>query len=235
MTHKILFPIILVVLAVLFVGCNSTTEPIAPPGQDDNIQQELPGPPPPPGQSIPGETDPLKVTVYRSADSGKVPFQVTFTTEITGGVEPYNCAWDFDTDGITDAVKLNPTPLFAAAGIYYVSLTIEDDFGSKAVETFEVEALEPTPNPVIIAIPPSGSAPLDVNFIAEDSTPQVGASLVEYRWDFDDDGIWDVVTSENDGNTSWTFFNPGNYYPVLRVYDNLGLWEETSFHILVDF
>ncbi len=233
--HKIFIPIILVALAVVFVGCNATSEPIAPPGQDQNNQQNLPGPPPPPGQTIPGDTEPLGVTVYRSADAGKVPFLVTFTTEAVGGLEPYKFIWDFDSDGITDAVEPNPSPLYAATGIYYVTLTVEDDFGSQAVETFEIEALEPTPNPVIVAIPPSGSAPLDVNFISEDSTPQVGASLVEYRWDFDADGIWDYVTSENNGNSSWTFDDPGNYYPVLRVYDNLGLWEEASIHILVNF
>lgn len=232
--YKLFMPIILVVLAVFIVGCNSTTIPIAPPGQNPDNQGDLPGPPPP-GDTIPGDTDPLQVEVFRSADSGKVPFQVTFTTVITGGTEPYNTIWDFDTDGITDATKPNPTPLFASPGIYYISLTVTDGFGTMASETFEIEALVPTPNPVIIAIPPSGSAPLDVNFISEDSTPQVGASLVEYRWDFDDDGVWDVVTSENDGNSSWTYVDPGNYYPVLRVYDNLGLWEETSFHVLVEF
>ena len=227
--------IILSLVTGIFLSCNSTGTPINPPGQDDNQLPELPGPPPPPTIPDPGDTDPIRISVARDQDMGKVPFQVTFTPEVTGGVLPYVYRWDFDSDGLTDAIDEIVSPNYVAPGIYFVTLTIEDDSGAQAVEVFEIEALEPTPNPVIKAIPAEGSAPLDVNFISQDSTPQAGASIVEYRWDFDDDGVWDYITTENDGNTSWTFNEPGNYYTVLRVYDNLGFWEETSFHVLVDF
>jgi len=227
--------IILSVFTGFFISCNSTGIPITPPGQDDNQQHNLPGPPPPPGQTEYGDTDPIRISVARDREMGKVPFQVTFTPEVTGGVLPYIFKWDFDSDGITDAVDEIVSPNYVAPGIYFVTLTIEDDSGAQAVEVFEIEALTPTPNPVIKAIPSEGPAPLNVNFIAQDSTPQAGASIVEYRWDFDDDGVWDFITTEGNGNTAWTFNEPGNYYPVLRIYDNLGFWEETSTHILVKF
>jgi PKD repeat protein len=214
-------------------GCNSTSIPIAPPGQDDNPNQNLPGPPVPDNPQ-PGDTEPLQVDVLKDKDSGKVPLKVTFTSVVTGGTEPYSYAWDFDSNGITDAIDPNPDALYASPGIYIATLTVEDDGGTISKDQVEIEACSPTPNAVADAIPMQGPAPLDVNFIAQNSTPQAGASIVEYRWDFDADGVWDYIDTAT-GNTAWTYDDPGNYYPVLRVKDNLGFWEETSLHIIVSF
>lgn len=221
----------------MLIGCNSTSVPLTPPGQNNNDQQgnQLPNPPPPPGNTVPGDADPVRVNVFKSVDSGKVPLSVTFTSEITGGTEPYKYFWDFDSNGETDAVEANPKALFSSPGMFYVTLTIEDMAGQQGVKKLEIEALEPTPNAVLEAIPSTGKAPLDVTFIAEDSTPQAGASIVKYQWDFDDDGVWDDPATYNSENEVFTYSQPGNYYPVLRIYDNLGYWEEVSLQIIVKF
>jgi PKD repeat protein len=237
LARSIIHLILVAILTGILIGCNSTTTPLNPPNQNDNDQQgnQLPNPPPAPGQTVPGDNDPVRVNVFKSVDSGKVPLNVTFTSDVTGGVTPYKYFWDFDSNGVTDAVDMNPKALYASPGIYHATLTIEDMSGQRGVKTLEIEALNPTPNAVLEAIPSTGKAPLDVTFVAENSTPQAGAAIVKYQWDFDDDGIWDDPSTYNSENEVFTYTQPGNYYPVLRIYDNLGYWEEVSIQIIVKF
>lgn len=216
------------------IGCTTSTEPIAPPDRTPPEQEPVTPGAPQPGAPKDGDHEPLNVRILKSAESGKAPFKVSLTSEVTGGVEPYKYSWDFDSDGSTDAVDPNPDALFASPGIYFIKLTVEDRKGTRGIDTVEVEALFPTPNAEAMAIPSSGRAPLNVNFIAEGSTPQAGASIVEYKWDFNADGIWDYESTST-GNTSYTYNEPGNYYPVLYVKDNLGFWEKTSLKIVVTF
>jgi len=222
----------------MLFGCNSTGQPISPPTASKGGQppsgNNLPNPPNPPTNPEPGNYETLIVDVLPDIDAGKVPLAVEFTSDVSGGKEPYKYFWDFDSNGITDSVDPNPSCVYASPGIYQAKLTIEDDAGAQAVEQLEIEARFPTPNARPAAMPDTGKAPLDINFIAEDSTSQAGASIVEYRWDFQPDGIWDYVDTAT-GNTSFTFDEPGNYYPVLRVKDNLGFWEEASLHVIVVF
>lgn len=238
LTRYFIHLFILVVFAIMLNGCNSSGQPISPPtaskGGTPPSGPNLPNPPTPPSQPQPGDYETLAVDVNIATNVGKVPFNAEFASVVTGGQQPYKYFWDFDSNGVTDSIDPNPSCVYASAGIYTAKLTIEDNAGAQAVEELEIEVRFPTPNARPAALPTEGVAPLDVNFVAEESSPQAGASIVEYRWDFQPDGVWDYIDTTT-GNTMFTYDTPGNYYPVLRVKDNLGFWEEASLQIIVSF
>lgn len=71
------------------------------------------------------------------------------------------------------------------------------------------------------ATPMWGPLPLTVQFDGTSSSDVDPGSILLYRWDLDDDGIFD------DGSTSIvskTFTSAGNHRVRLRVYDSLGAW-----------
>lgn len=68
------------------------------------------------------------------------------------------------------------------------------------------------------ASPLSGPLPLMVNFTGSGSD---NGSIVNYEWDFEGDGVFDYASGAN-GDTSFTYTEPGRFGPVLRVTDNEG-------------
>ncbi|MBI4670285.1 MAG: hypothetical protein HY741_01280 [Chloroflexi bacterium] len=59
--------------------------------------------------------------------SGRAPFTVTFTANVSGGALPYTYAWDFDGDGETDADAAQPAPfVFETPRAYTATLTVRD-------------------------------------------------------------------------------------------------------------
>jgi PKD repeat protein len=67
-----------------------------------------------------------------------------------------------------------------------------------------------------IASPSSGSAPLEVTFDASDSVDEDG-NIVEYAWDFDEDGFYDDAEGIN---VKYIYTKVGTYTAKLRVTDN---------------
>ncbi len=66
---------------------------------------------------------------------------VTFIPTVTGGVPPYDLAWDFGDGNTSDAE--GPTNEYAAAGVYTVALTVTDSEGS-VIDAIQVDAVEVT-------------------------------------------------------------------------------------------
>lgn len=79
--------------------------------------------------------------------------------------------------------------------------------------------------PVITAFsgtPQAGNAPLSVVFSATAEDPD-GGDIIQYRWDFDGDGIFDTATTE--GSVSHRYVVPGDYPVTVMVVDDQ--WEST--------
>ncbi|NOY23156.1 MAG: PKD domain-containing protein [Acidobacteria bacterium] len=72
------------------------------------------------------------------------------------------------------------------------------------------------------AIPEAGNAPLNVVFSATAEDPD-GGGIIQYRWDFDGDGIFDTATTE--GTVSHRYVVPGDYPVTVMVVDDQ--WEAT--------
>src|SRR5690606_11458815 len=72
----------------------------------------------------------------------------------------------------------------------------------------------------------SGALPLQVNFDASSSTDGDG-TIVNYQWDFDGDGIWDLDTGSSP-NALFIYSVAGDFDPKVLVTDNDGASDVAS-------
>lgn len=132
---------------------------------------------------------------------------VEFTNTSTG--EALSYTWDFG-DGNTSNAQ-NPQHTYASYGVFTVRLTVTNSSGSQTVEK-PIEIVEPQPvfEPVTVVFtgaPPSGAAPLTVQF---DSSQTTG-DIATYRWQFGDG------SESTDANPSHTYQANGTYTVTLEV------------------
>lgn len=109
-------------LVLIFLGaCNAFSPALTP----------TPVPTP---THIPATPTPaLTVSIFPDAEqsykqvSGRAPFTVTFTAQVSGGVPPYSYEWDFDGDNQTDSTEKNPSPfVYNLPRAYNAALTVRD-------------------------------------------------------------------------------------------------------------
>ena len=85
-----------------------------------------------------GPVVPLDADFSGEPRTGVAPHNVNFTSEVTGGVEPYDYAWDLDGDGdFDDAFIANPAYTYVDTGRYDVSLRVTDDAATVITVTEE--------------------------------------------------------------------------------------------------
>jgi|GEM_PF-1693738 len=138
--------------------------------------------------------------------SGDYPLEVTFTDISVGNADTW--LWDFgDGDTSTDQ---NPVHTYMDEGVYTVSLTITDQYGSDTeIKTDYITVAAIVAN--FEANPTTGNLPLDVTF-TDLSTGEIDS----WEWDF------------GDGNTSsfqlpvHTYMESGNYNVSLTVTGTAG-------------
>jgi len=131
--------------------------------------------------------------------SGTAPLTVNFTDQSTN--TPTSWSWNFG-DGGTSTVQ-NPSHQYTAAGVYTVTLTATNAYGSDGeTKTNYITVTAPGQPPVaaFVGTPTSGTAPLTVNF-----TDQSTNTPTSWSWNF------------GDGGTS-TSQNPSHQYTAAGVY-----------------
>ncbi len=114
----------------------------------------------------------------------------TFTataTDSDGAVVAY--AWDFDSNGTTDASGSQVTHPFAGPGQKTVTLRVIDDGGESTSVTKEVNVLNQQPTVDFTYSPTVFDSGVNVTFTSSAADPD--GSIVAYRWDFDDDGVFE--------------------------------------------
>ncbi|MCG2826687.1 MAG: PKD domain-containing protein, partial [Thermoplasmatales archaeon] len=128
--------------------------------------------------------------------------------------EIINYTWDFG-DGNT-SYDVNVSHAYSLYGVYTVTLTVKDDWNATGQDTITV---------YVNALPRLNAsvAPIEV-YTYEDVTFNATAYdpdgwIVLYKWDFDNDGIFDYF-SDITGNTTHKYQDDGNYTAVLVVKDN---------------
>lgn len=126
--------------------------------------------------------------------------------------------WDFG-DGSSHRTGLTPTHVYDNPGIYKVTLTVTDTFGASD-----------TDNCVITVLEKENQQPVaDVNgpyYVDEGSPVTLDGSgstdpdndTLQYRWDLDNDGVWDTNWSLNPV-TANTWMDDGTYTVALEIKD----------------
>jgi PKD repeat protein/glucose/arabinose dehydrogenase len=163
-----------------------------------------------------------------SADvtNGDAPLNVNFIgDQSTDDDVVVSYSWDFG-DG-TSSVIANPTHTFNVEGTYTVILTVTDVGGLEDTTTLTITANRVNGAPLAIATANvnQGEAPLEVSFIGDQSTDDVG--IVTYSWNFNDGAI------SSEANPVHTFVNAATYNVVLTVTDSDGLIDNETVIITV--
>jgi PKD repeat protein len=161
-------------------------------------------------------TKAMTVNAKPAADFGFTPASpfagddVAFTPVVSDPEgDDVTLAWDFD-DGAGSAEGA-PTHAFAAPGTYDVVLTATDAHGAVTRVTHPVTVAE-DPGPVpSFAYEPSTPLAGDTVAFTSTSTPSHG-SITSTEWDFDADGLYDVVGSD----AEWRF-EAGVHTVTMRV------------------
>jgi PKD repeat protein len=184
-----------------------------------------------------GETGGPSVDIQVTPDTtGTAPFKVyfdasgtTFGAECGTGTATYS--WNFG-DGSALGTGVTTYHTYTSNGVYTVILTVTDSAGNigygSVVITVEV-AGEVTAVIITTPDPASGTEPFTVGFDASESTTSViGATIVEYTWDFNDE-INDPGSSPEIHNetppisvTSHPYSSDGTYLVQLTVEDSAG-------------
>ncbi|MBU2997459.1 PKD domain-containing protein [Cellulophaga baltica] len=157
--------------------------------------------------------------VTSDVTSGTATLDVQFTgstsTDPDGDTLTY--AWDFG-NGIGTSTTANPSYSYTTAGTYEVSLIVTDNgtpslSSTEATITITVTEDNQAPTASIIANPLSGTAPLDVLFVANANDPDEGT--LTYAWDFGDN-----LGASTEATSIYTFTTAGTYEVSLIVTDN---------------
>ncbi len=154
-----------------------------------------------------------EVNFGASPTQGCVPENVVFTDLSTNG--PTSWAWDFG-DGATSNAQ-HPTHLYMTAGVYTVSLTATNSFGSVMATKTDYIVLGGVPTADFAADGVRGVAPLTVAFT--DLSMQEGTT---WAWDFGDGGASDVQHPTHE------YQAPGVYTVSLVVGNQCGSDEEVK-------
>ncbi|MBI4979475.1 MAG: PKD domain-containing protein [Spirochaetes bacterium] len=132
-------------------------------------------------------------------------------------------AWDLDGNGTLDTLfsisNMIYTALFTNFGFGYAVLYVKDHFTTNMASNICYHTNSP-PCAAFTITPSKGSTNSVYEFNARASS-DAESNIVLYLWDFNCDGIYDVMVTSNTYATNFTT-NTGNYQIVLNVTDTEG-------------
>ena len=150
--------------------------------------------------------------------SGTAPLAVSFdgTSSSDPDGDPLTYAWDFG-DGNSSTAS-STTHTYTSAGSYLAKLTVDDGQGNTDEETVTITVSGGTngaPTASLVALPITGTAPLQVSFDGSSSSDPDGDPLT-YAWDFGDGN------SSTASSTTHTYTSAGSFVASLTVDDGQG-------------
>ena len=137
-----------------------------------------------------------------------VPTQVIFK-DYSLGSAPMTYSWNFG-DGATSSEQ-NPTHSYIQSGIYTVSLTVTNAYGTDTAVKQNYILIGVTPIADFAATPTSGSAPMNVQF-----TDLSKGDVTNWVWDFGDG------QGSTDQNPTHTYWAGGTYTVTLTASNAYG-------------
>jgi PKD repeat protein len=172
------------------------------------------------GTCMPGATGYITVGRAPAADfsadkvAGSPPLAVTFTDKSTG-TTPLTHQWTFGDGGTSTAA--NPTHSYAANGVYTVTETVTNAFGTDTQTKTEFIRVGLGPVADFVGTPQNGMLPLAVTF-----TDKSTGNPATWRWDFGDGSI------SNTQNPAHTYAKAGTYGVTLTVTNAFGTSTKTK-------
>ncbi|MDO8602367.1 MAG: CFI-box-CTERM domain-containing protein [Candidatus Omnitrophota bacterium] len=161
----------------------------------------------------------LSVESLVSPATGNVPVEVNFETAVNGDRLIQKYQWDFEGDGIFDHTSLNSETVkhtYFEPGAYAPIARVTDinnvSGQVKSEIRFGIFAPEGIKKGKIIPSPKNGKAPLAAGFFFEAESE---ISDAEYLWDFQGDGVIDLITSSP--QAEFTYNDSGAYMARLDV------------------
>ncbi|MEM8547520.1 MAG: PKD domain-containing protein, partial [Pseudomonadota bacterium] len=123
----------------------------------------------------------------------QIEFDASASTDIDGMIVGYS--WDFNADGIEDAIGVTVTRVFDAAGDYEVTLTVTDDDGltSQQVRRINVVRALSAPPTAAFTVTPGGPTTLGTILTLDAGTSTDDIGIVSWFWDVGDDGSTDAT------------------------------------------
>ncbi len=125
-----------------------------------------------------------------------------------------NYTWDFGDGNIS--YDKNTSHIYSKYGTYVIKLTVTDNDGMISFATREIH-VNAIPEPQFTWMPPKPKTLQPIYFDASNSNDADG-SIIAWKWDWDNDGIVDEVTSTPYATHSWK--DNGNYTVSLTVVDD---------------
>lgn len=154
---------------------------------------------------------PLTVSVHASPASGTVPLNVTFTSEVEGGVGSYTYAWSTSDGAFGNSSTFEHR--FTKPGKYNATLMVTDSRGTTASANITVQAGTTQLVASIGVTTLNGLAPLT---IVVSSTVSGGVGPYTYAWTTGDGGTF------NGESFTYVYYEPGTYTVRLLVTDAEG-------------
>lgn len=157
-----------------------------------------------------GSTSGVTAKIGISATRGPAPLRISVSaaasTSKNGAISA--TAWDFG--GEESATTTDAAHTFTNPGKYTVALTVTDETGAIDTARAIVQVQGTSATADIVATPPSGAAPLTVQFDGRASSA-ADDQIEDYFWDFGD------LTSSSDDNPTHTYRVTGRFTVSLRV------------------
>ncbi len=188
-----------------------------------------------------GLTDMALVSITVDPPPNEAPVAVVSATPVSGNAPlrvRFNGEGSYDDTAITVytwslgdgtvSSEMNPQHVYTQAGVYGVTLMVQDAEGLTDTASLTITVDPPInerPTAVASADITRGEAPLEVSFIGSSSTDDVG--VTSYLWDFKDG------STSTEANPAHTFSSSNLYRVELTVRDAGGLSDTTELLITV--
>lgn len=178
-----------------------------------------------------------------SPKEGDVNTVFTFEADIatTSSVpkSDYQVRWDFEGDGIYDtdfSSSLTAYHNYSDTGYFNPQLEILSPDGTRLVivgydddDADEISyvyvSFDQTPQASVSVYPSTGSVQTTFYFDASDSFDSQDHRDLDYRWDFEGDGQFDLDWSD-ETNPTFQYTTPGTYQTILQIRDAEGNTDE---------
>jgi PKD repeat protein len=170
----------------------------------------------------------LEVTASATPQTGTVPLQTTFTSDVSGGTPPYTITWSFGDSTPDDTgspgVAGNTTHTYQSVGSFDAVLTVVDSVDAMVTKDWTITV---SSAPLTLKIGASPTISIVNGPVSFTSTPSGGTPPYTYAWTFGDGG------TASTRNATHGYASVGKFTAELVVHDNTGASTSQTVNVTV--